>query len=63
MCNLSEAIFERGELSGIEKGTESAKKDNALRMITDGELSLEKIASYTDLPLETVKELAEKKSA
>ena len=32
-------------------------------MIADGELSLEKIASYTDLPLERVQELAAKRSA
>ena len=55
MCNLSEAVFERAEYL--------TKKDNAIRMIADGELSLEKIALYTDLPLETVKELAEKKTA
>lgn len=59
MCNLSEAVFERGEWSGTEK----TKKDNALRMIAGGKLSYEEIASYTDLPLETVKELAEKKFA
>ena len=63
MCNLSEAIFERGELSGIEKGAEQNKIDNALRLIANGKLSLEDIASCTDLPLETVKELAEKKTA
>lgn len=34
------------------------KVDTAMRMIRDGELSLEKIAMYTGLPLEKVKELA-----
>lgn len=46
MCNLSEAIFERGEYKN--------KIDNALRMIVVGKLSYEEIASYTDLTLEEV---------
>ena len=59
MCNFADVIEERG----IIKGTEQNKLDNALRMIADGELTLEKIASYTDLPLEKVQELAADKSA
>lgn len=59
MCNFADVIEERG----IIKGTEQNKLDNALRMIADGELTLEKIASYTDLPLEKVQELAAGKSA
>ena len=59
MCNLSEALIARS----TEAGAEQNKIDNALRMIADGELTLEKIASYTDLSLETVKELAAKKTA
>ena len=50
-------------IKGRQEGVEKTKIDNALRMIADGELTLEKIASYTDLPLETVKELAAKKTA
>lgn len=63
MCNLSEALIERCTENGIEIGTEKTKIDSAIRMIADGELTLEKIASYTDLPLEKVKELAAQKSA
>ena len=63
VCNLNEVIEERGRIEGREQGAEQAKQDNALRMIADGELSLEKIAAYTDLPLERVQELAAKKPA
>ena len=63
VCNLNEVIEERGRIEGREQGAEQAKQDNALRMIADGELSLEKIASYTDLPLERVRELAKQRSA
>ncbi len=59
VCNLNEVIEERGRIEGAEQ----AKQDNALRMIADGELSLEKIAAYTDLPLERVRELAKQRSA
>ena len=59
MCNWNEVFEERGRIEGAEQ----AKQDNALRMIADGELSLEKIAAYTDLPLERVQELAAKKPA
>ena len=59
MCNWNEVFEERGRIEGAEQ----AKQDNALRMIADGELTLEKIASYTDLPLEKVQELAAGKSA
>ena len=55
MCNWADVIEERGLIRGRE--------EDALRMIADGELPLEKIAAYTDLPLERVRELAEKKSA
>jgi hypothetical protein len=59
VCNWNEVFEERGMI----KGAEQTKIENALRMIADGELTLEKIASYTDLPLEKVQELAAKKSA
>ena len=63
MCNLSEALIARSTEAGRQEGAEQNKIDNALRMIAGGELTLEKIASYTDLPLEKVQELAAKKSA
>ena len=59
VCNWNEVFEERGMIKGHEAGRE----EDALRMIADGELTLEKIASYTDLPLEKVQELAAGKSA
>ncbi len=48
------------KMSGIMKELiEEDRKEAAVRMIKDGEISLEKIAKYLDLPLEAVKELAE----
>ena len=55
MCSFSD-VYE-------ERAITETKKDNALRMIAGGKLSYEEIATYTDLPLETVKKLAEKKTA
>ncbi len=63
VCNWNEVFEERGMIKGRQEGAEQNKIDNALRMIAGGKLTYEEIASYTDLPLETVKELAAKKSA
>ena len=67
MCNFADIFEERGIIKGraegLDQGAQQNKLDNALRMIADGELTLEKIASYTDLPLEKVQELAADKSA
>ena len=59
VCNWNEVFEERGMIKGVEKN----KIDNALRLIANGKLSLEDIASCVDLPLEKVQELAAKKSA
>ena len=71
VCHWTEVFAERGMIKGreagraegLEQGAQQAKLDNALRMIAGGKLSFEEIASYTDLPLEKVQELAEGKSA
>ena len=55
VCNWNEVFEERGMIKGRE--------EDALRMIAGGKLSFEEIASYTDLPLEKVQELAAGKSA
>ena len=55
VCNWNEVFEERGMIKGREEA--------ALRMIAGGKLTYEEIASYTDLPLEKVQELAAKKSA
>ena len=46
-----------------EKRAMETRIENALSMIADGQLSLEKIAQYSGLTLEEVKELADKRSA
>lgn len=63
MCNWADAIEERGLIKGREEGVEQNKIENALRMIAGGKLSLDEIASYTDLPLERMQELAGRKTA
>lgn len=57
MCRIMEefAEEERAEARAEER------TKTALEMIKDGTLSLEKIAQYSHLPLETVKHLAEQK--
>ena len=63
VCNLNEVIEERGRIEGREQGAEQAKLENAIRLIANGKLPLEDIASCLDLPLERVQELAAKKPA
>ena len=63
VCNWNEVFEERGMIKGRQEGAEQNKIDNALRLIANGKLSLEDIASCVDLPLEKVQELAAKKSA
>ncbi|MGN0466033.1 MAG: PD-(D/E)XK nuclease family transposase [Lachnospiraceae bacterium] len=55
MCEAMDRISERRAME--------ARIENALEMIADGQLPLEKIARYSGLSLEKVKELADKKSA
>ena len=52
---MCKAIETYGEQMALRRAIE-----NALSMIADGQLSLEKIAQYSGLPLEKVKELADK---
>ena len=47
----------------MEEMRDDVRVENALEMIRDGQLSLEKIAQYAGLPLEKIRELAENKSA
>ncbi|MCM1047990.1 MAG: PD-(D/E)XK nuclease family transposase [Clostridiales bacterium] len=55
MCRVMEEMRDETELA--------TRIENALEMISDGQLSLEKIAQYAGLPLDKVRELAENKSA
>ncbi len=59
MCKAFEDYRQEGVEEGIEQGIEKGRMDAARRMLQDGKLSLEKIALYSGLPLEKVRELAE----
>ena len=59
MCKL----FEDLAMEIAEKHAYEQKIEFAKRMIEDGELNVEKISEYLQLPVSTVRELAEKKSA
>ena len=48
--------------SFMDKIIEKINRENALRMIASGKLTLEEIADYLSLPLEEVKALANKNS-
>ena len=47
----------------MEEMRDDVRVEIVLEMIRDGQISLEKIAQYTGLPLEKVREFAENKSA
>lgn len=55
---MCKAIETYGEQMALRRSIE-----NALEMIADGQLSLEKIAQYSGLSLEKVRELADKRTA
>ena len=55
---LSQGISQ-GIKQGIKQGANETKKKTALIMLQDGELSIEKIAKYTDLEVAEVEQLAE----
>ncbi len=57
MCRAITELIERGRREGMECGVEQGCINAARRMLIDGELSLEKIAEYTALPLEEVRKL------
>ena len=51
--------IKEGIKAGIEQGAENTKISNAKKMLEDGNLSLDKIAEYSGLSLEKVKEIAQ----
>ena len=55
---ISQGI-KQGISQGIKQGVNETKKKTALIMLQDGELSIEKIAKYTDLEVAEVEQLAE----
>lgn len=52
------ALIETEAKRILNKGINEGKKETALRMIQDGELSIEKVAKYSGLALKEVEELA-----
>ena len=56
--DLFEDANERAEQRGLEKGFKQSKIETAKKLLQLGKLSLDDIAESTDLPLETVKQLA-----
>ena len=59
MCEAMDRIAEKR----AAEAAYNRSVENALSMIADGQLSLEKIAQYSGLTLEKVKELADKRTA
>ena len=59
MCKAMEDLWNEA----MEQGLNEARKASALRMLTNGKLSLEEIAECSGLTLEEVKKLQNEKSA
>lgn len=66
MCNLSQALIEKGIEKGIEQGIEQGVEQGIQKeklslvkmMLQEGE-AIEKIKRYTGYPIEKIKEIAE----
>ena len=58
MCNLSEAIEERGIERGIEKGIEKGRREDIIPMLTNNKTP-EQIAEFCGYDLEYVKAIQE----
>jgi len=56
---MSGALIETEARRILNKGISETKKEMALRMLKDGELSIDKIAKYSGLGVEDVEQLAE----
>lgn len=52
------ALIETEARTILNRGKDEAKKETALRMLQDGELSIDKIAKYSGLVIKEVEELA-----
>ena len=52
------ALIETEAKRILKKGMSEAQKETALRMLQDGELSIDKIAKYSGLRVEDVEQLA-----
>ncbi len=57
-CMLKQACIDYGKEEGKKEGRTEAKLEAARNMLSKNKLTLEEIAEYTELPLETVQQLA-----
>ena len=55
---MSGALLETEARKILNKGKDEAKKETALRMLKDGELSIDKVAKYSGLDIAEVELLA-----
>ena len=56
---MSGALIETEARAILNKGIDKTKKETALRMLQDGELSIDKVAKYSGLDIAEVELLAE----
>lgn len=63
MCDIWEEVRNEGLIEGEAKGKAEASVEHALAMIKDGSLSYEKIAEFSGLSVDKVRELAGNRSA
>jgi len=67
MCKVIEEMRreerEEGMREGIQMGVKQTTKTSALRMLSDGSLSPEKIAEFLGLPLDEVRRLQAEQGA
>lgn len=63
MCEIWEEIKNEGKMEGKLEGKLEAKIESAQAMLRDGSLPIEKIAEFTGLSVEKVRELAGNRSA
>lgn len=57
MCRIMEDMRNESLQEGLQKGVQEEKKMAVIRMLSDGMLTLEKIAEYSELPLDEVKKM------
>lgn len=57
MCKIMEEMRNEAAREAAREAEQNKAKRTAMRMIKSGKMSLEDIADYTELPLETVKDL------
>lgn len=57
MCKITDMFYQEGVEKGKEQGEQKKQHDIAKKMILKGDLPLEAIMEYTDLPLDTLEKI------